>query len=157
MEFPLIAGLYLGLSAFFQDNWVMAVIGIAGGAMLIFMGQGMIRQRFREDSEEDCLPYHPFWVGIITSVSNPYLFLWWATVGILLITTAAGFGAWAVVMLAVVHWSCDLVWDAFVGFAAFRSRVLWTKRNQAIILGGCGIVLIGFGIYFMASPLLALA
>jgi threonine/homoserine/homoserine lactone efflux protein len=155
VEFPLIAGLYLGLGGLFENVTVMSVIGLVGGAMLIYMGTDMIRKRRAGPEDAEPLPYHPFWVGIITSLSNPYFFLWWATVGILLITTASSFGAWAVAVFAITHWSCDLVWDAFVGYAAFRSRDIWNERVGSAILGICGIVLIWFGAYFMTTPLLA--
>ena len=154
VEFPLIALIYFGLGSFFEDDTTMMAIGLVGGAMLLYMGFGMIRHRRVDPEEEKYLPYHPFWVGIITSLSNPYFFLWWATVGLLLITQANNFGAWVVALFAVLHWSVDLVWDAFVGFATFRSRKLWTPRTQEFVLGGCGLVLFAFGIYFIASPLL---
>jgi threonine/homoserine/homoserine lactone efflux protein len=155
VEFPLIAGLYWGLDTFFQDEGVMIIIGLGGGAMLVFMGYGMVRHQIHQNEEKDGLPYHPFWVGIITSLSNPYFFLWWATVGILLITTAGGFGAWAVALFAVTHWSCDLAWDAFVGYASFRSKYFWNPRTQSAVLQVCGIILVAFGAYFMLSPILA--
>ncbi len=154
VEFPLIAALYFGLDAFFQDDGVMIFIGLAGGAMLLYMGYGMVTHRGDDPEEEKYLPYHPFWVGIITSLSNPYFFLWWATVGILLITQASTFGAWAVAIFAIIHWLCDLVWDAFVSYATFRSREFWTGRTQSLVLGGCGVVLIIFGIYFIVSPII---
>ncbi len=155
VEFPLIALIYFGLGSFFEDQGTMTVIGLVGGAMLLYMGHGMIRHRADDPEEEKYLPYHPFWVGIITSLSNPYFFLWWATLGLLLISTASTFGPWAVAIFAVIHWSCDLVWDAFVGYVTFRSRHFWRGRAQEIVLGLCGMVLFAFGIYFIVSPILA--
>lgn len=155
VEFPLIAALYLGLDALFQDSTTMAIIGLAGGAMLIHMGRGMIIHRTDDPGEEKYLPYHSFWVGFITSLSNPYFFLWWATVGVLLITQASKFGAWAVAVFAVTHWLCDLAWDGFLGYATFRSRNLWSAKTQSLVLGGCGIILVVFGIYFILSPIIA--
>lgn len=154
VEFPIIALLYFGMGDFFGDRNVMAVIGLAGGAMLAVMGWGMVSHRAESPKKQRYLPYHPFTVGLITSLSNPYFFLWWATVGLLLISAASLFGALFVAAFAAVHWSCDLVWDSALAYAAFRSRRLWTRRTRSWILGTCGTVLIAFGAYFMASPLL---
>jgi threonine/homoserine/homoserine lactone efflux protein len=154
VEFPLIAMIYLGLGRLFEDVAVMALIGLVGGAMLIFMGAGLVRHRAAEPGKGRYLPHHPFVVGLITSLSNPYFFLWWATVGLLLVSTATTFGAWAVALFAVAHWSCDLVWDASIAFMTFKSGRFWTAKAQEAVLGVCGIVLICFGIYFMAMPLL---
>lgn len=154
VEFPLIALIYLGLGELFEDRAVMAVIGLAGGAMLVLMGIGMVRHRASPQEDDRYLPYHPFIVGLITSLSNPYFFLWWATVGLLLISAASSFGAWAVAAFAVTHWSCDLVWDSAVAYMTFRSSKFWTGRTQSVVLGVCGVFLICFGAYFMAAPLL---
>jgi threonine/homoserine/homoserine lactone efflux protein len=154
VEFPLIALIYFGLGGFFEDRATMTIIGLAGGAMLIYMGWGMISHRKDNPKKERYLPYHPFTVGLITSLSNPYFFLWWATVGLLLISTASLFGGWAVAVFATVHWFCDLAWDSGLSYMAFRSRKLWRPRTMSWVLGFCGIVLLGFGAYFIASPLL---
>jgi len=155
VEFPLIALIYFGLGNLFQDKIIMTLIGLVGGAMLLYMGYGMIKHRNDDSDEERYLPYHPFIVGLITSLSNPYFFLWWATVGLLLISTASLFGGWGVVLLAIVHWSCDLVWYGVVAFMTFRSRDFWSNRTQSMVLGGCGVVLLAFGIYFVVSPIFA--
>ena len=134
---------------------LLLVGGVLGVAIALYMGYGMVRHRKAEPDKEEYLPHHPFIVGLITSLSNPYFFLWWATIGLLLISTASGFGAWAVVAFALVHWSCDLVWDWFVSFMTFKSRKFWTGNTQAWVLGACGLVLIFFGVYFIVSPLLS--
>jgi len=154
VEFPLIALIYFGLGGFFEDKAVMAIIGLAGGAVLIYMGWGMFSHRNDNPGKEKYLPQHPFMVGLITSLSNPYFFLWWATVGLLLISTASQFGPWVVVAFALAHWSCDLAWDSALSFMAFRSRNLWTRRTRSIVLGACGVVLAAFGMYFIVSPII---
>lgn len=155
VEFPLIALIFFGLGGFFESRYLMAIIGLVGGGMLIYMGLGMISHRRDNPEKEKYLPHHPFIIGLITSLSNPYFFLWWATVGLLLISSASLFGVLAVAAFAVVHWSCDLVWYSVLALMAFRSRNLWTRRTRAIVLGVCGIVLVVFGMYFIASPIIA--
>jgi threonine/homoserine/homoserine lactone efflux protein len=155
VELPLIALIYFGLGRFFENPWVMVVIGVAGGLMLLYIGWGMVKHRLDESGKEKYLPYHPIIVGIITSVSNPYFFLWWATIGLLLVSVAAGFGAWVVLIFALLHWACDVFWDWFVSLLTFKSRGLWKENTQAIVFGVCGLILIIFGIFFLAMPIVS--
>ncbi len=155
VELPLIALIYFGLGSFFENNGVMMAIGIVGGNMLIFMGQSMLKHRQADSGDEKYLPYHPLVVGIITSVSNPYFFLWWATIGVLLVSVASGFGVWMVLVFALLHWACDIFWDWFVSLATHRSKGLWKDNTQAMIFGACGLTLIAFGIFFIAMPVIS--
>ena len=99
------------------------------------------------------LPYSSFVTGIVMTGANPYFFLWWATIGIALIITAAEFGIWGLVAFAVVHWSCDLVWEQVVSMSVFRTRHLWTRKVQLIVFGICALALVGFGVWFCVSVL----
>jgi hypothetical protein len=55
------------------------------------------------------------------------------------------------IIFAVVHWSCDLVWEQIVSMSVFRTRHLWTQKVQRIVFGICALVLVGFGIWFCVS------
>jgi threonine/homoserine/homoserine lactone efflux protein len=153
VEFPLIAVIGLGFGSFFENREVAITIGVIGGAMLIYIGGNMIRMRKEIDETEKYLPYPPIVVGIITTVSNPYFFLWWATVGLALIGLALGFGILALWVFAFVHWFCDLAWDHFVSYTVFKTKRLWSEKGHNILFGVCGIIMIFFGGYFIFSPL----
>jgi threonine/homoserine/homoserine lactone efflux protein len=83
--------------------------------------------------------------------ANPYFFLWWATIGITLIYGAAEFGIYGLIIFAIVHWACDLFWEQLISYTVFRTRHLWTQQVQKFIFGICGLVLVGFGIWFCFS------
>ena len=127
------------------------VIGLAGGLMLVFMGLMVLRSFRKNVGEAADLPYNSFVTGIVLTGANPYFFLWWATIGIALIVTAAEFGIWGLVAFAVVHWSCDLVWEQLVSMSVFRTKHLWTQKVQRIVFGICALVLVGFGVWFCVS------
>ena len=131
-----------------MNQWVKAGIGLVGGLFLIFLGIRMIQKRLDKESEKTAFPYHPFVAGVITTISNPYFILWWATIGASLIIWGLAIGLIGIVGLIVVHESCDLGWDYFVAYASFKSRDLWTERRKAYILGMCGLLLVVFGICF---------
>jgi len=151
IELPLMALIYFGFARFFASPEVKIIIGLAGGLMLIFMGL-MVLRSFRKDVGEAAdLPYNSLVTGIVLTGANPYFFLWWATIGIALIVTAAQFGIWGLIIFAVVHWSCDLVWEQCVSVSVFRTKHLWTQKVQRIVFGICALALVGFGIWFCVS------
>lgn len=154
IEFPLMALIVLSLGFVFEDERVMMGIGLVGGALLILMGAMMVRARKHVALEaRESIADSALVAGVVTTSANPYFFLWWATVGALLIFTAEEFGAIVVVVFAVVHWSCDLAWYSFTSFAVFRSRHLWTPLVHEVVFGACGALMMVFGVYFMLGPL----
>lgn len=152
VEFPIMAVVYFAASSLSDPNF-LALVGTAGGVLLVFMGFQMIR--FRKSEEGRYMPYRSFLVGMITTVSNPYFFLWWATVGFALIMLATNYGLLVVLLFAVVHWSCDLSWDSFISFSVYKSRKLWTPRTRDILFLICGSILIIFGFLFIWMVILA--
>lgn len=156
VEFPLIGIMAIGFSSFFENQAVKIAIGIIGGSILVYLGYNMIRMRKDAEKEgEKYLPYHPIIVGMITTVSNPYFFLWWASIGLLLILSVLEFGLLALILFAIIHWSCDFVFDYAVSFAVFKSKKLWFEKWQNIVFGILGTFMIILGIYFIISPSLS--
>jgi len=154
IEFPLMALIVLSLGFIFEDERIMLAIGLVGGALLVFMGVKMVLERERiAVTGKDSLPESALVAGALTTSANPYFFLWWATVGAFLIVNAQEFGVVVVLVFAIVHWSCDLVWYAFTSLAVFRSRHLWTPLVHQLVFGTCGALMVLFGVYFIVGPL----
>lgn len=158
VEFPLMALIVFSLGYVFTNDYVKLGIGLVAGALLVFMGIGMIRSR-RTVAEKGLkhVPENSVLAGALTTSANPYFLLWWATVGAALITSAQYYGAIVVVIFAAVHWSCDLAWYTFTGFAVYRTKRFWTPMVHEIVFGVCGALMIGFGLYFIAGPAAELA
>ena len=148
IEFPLMVCVFF-VASWLQDSMLLAAIGIIGGLFLIVMGNQMIR--FRESEEDEYMPYTSFVAGMVTTLTNPYFFLWWATVGFSLIVMAAAFGVIIIIVFAIVHWSCDLVWDTLVSYTVNKSRRFWTPRTRTGVFVVCGGLLMVFGLYFIVS------
>lgn len=153
VEFPLMVLIILSLGYVFQNTAVKLGIGLVGGILLVFLGILMVRSRKEiAGGDKDYIPYNSITTGALTTSANPYFFLWWATVGALLISNAQEFGAIVVVAFAIVHWTCDLAWYSFTSFAVFRTKHLWTPLVHEVVFGACGALMIIFGIYFMLGP-----
>ena len=155
IEFPLMFLVYFGLAGFLKLPAVQAAIGIVGGAMLVWMGYGMIRSPQEQTANANPQAHlGPVAAGVVTTGANPYFLLWWATVGALLISRSLAFGLAGFLLLTVTHWLCDLGWDTLVSFATYHSRRLWTPLVHRIVFTVCGLTLAGFGIYFAVSAVL---
>lgn len=153
VEFPLMVLIILSLGYVFQNTAVKLGIGLVGGFLLVFLGIMMVKNRKDiAGGNKDYIPYNSITTGVLTTSANPYFFLWWATVGALLISNAQEFGAIVVVAFAIVHWTCDLAWYSFTSFAVFRTKHLWTPLVHEVVFGACGALMIIFGIYFMLGP-----
>lgn len=154
IELPLIAAIYLGLGHFSSESpLVINVIPIAGGVLLFYLGFRMFRTAGDATEEVGGLPASSVVTGILVTGTNPAVYVWWATVGAMLITEAIPFGDIGVVLLAVVHWPCDLVWSEFLSMGTFKSRKWWTGKVQRIVFSVCALVLLGFGAWFVFSGL----
>jgi threonine/homoserine/homoserine lactone efflux protein len=152
IELPLMAVIYFGFASYLASPDVKRLIGLAGGIMLVFMGVMLFRTMRKTIGEAAAdLPYNSLTTGIMLTGANPYFFLWWATIGIALIYSAAEFGIYGLIIFAIVHWACDLFWEQLISYTVFRTRHLWTPKVQKFIFGICGLVLVGFGIWFCSS------
>jgi threonine/homoserine/homoserine lactone efflux protein len=159
VEIPLIFVLMLGLHFFFEMTPVKISIGLLGGGFLLWMSYGMLQQIWRHptaDSPKSQLKSGAVAAGIILSATNPYFLLWWATVGLNLALGAKNLGLLALVLFAIVHWTCDLVWLSILSFGAFytsKGAGLFSRHFENGILLFCGGALLAFGVKFMADAL----
>ncbi len=156
IEFPLMALIALvgiGASEFLENRYVGFAIGVVGGALLIILGTSMIRSRKDLALEsEKYMPHSAATAGALTTSANPYFFLWWATVGALLVFNAQWFGPLVVVVFAITHWSCDLAWYSFTSYTVYRTKHLWTPMVHQVVFGACGLLMVVFGVYFILGP-----
>ena len=155
IEVPLILLISWGAASFFDQALVKFILGVAGGGMVVWMGIGMFRARKIIASEQKDTSYGTFAAGIMLSAGNPFFILWWATVGALLISKAAEFGAGGLWALILTHWATDLIWLSIVSAVVYKTHRLWAPTFQTAIFTLCSLLLVGFGGWFMVSGLQA--
>jgi len=156
VEFPLIAVIFFGAGALFQITTVKVIIGISGGGVLLWMAVQMLRNYRRaqilgQEREVNC-----FVAGSLLTAGNPYFLLWWATVGASLIFRAVEFGIMGLVLMAVVHWSCDLAWYQFLSWLSFQGNRFFGRRLQMGVFIVCGLAMLYFGLYFISDAVVRL-
>jgi threonine/homoserine/homoserine lactone efflux protein len=153
IEVPLILLIYFGFSRFFQDteSLIITLISFFGGVMLAYMGITMFQLRKIMVEKGKDLPVSSLGAGVLTTGGNPSFFVWWATVGALLVINAALFGPIGVLIFIIVHESADLLWYGLLSFGTHRSKHLMTPGFHEALFGALAILLIAFGGWFILS------
>jgi len=154
IEIPLIAAIYFGFGHFIGSPQVEMGIYLAGGLMLLYLGFRMFRATGETPGAVGGLPASSLLTGIVITGTNPAFYIWWATVGTVLVTSAAKFGPAGVILFTVVHLPCDFAWSEFLSVSTFKSRRWWTQKVQKIVFSVCALVLAGFGVWFCLSAFL---
>jgi threonine/homoserine/homoserine lactone efflux protein len=143
-----VAGLSVVLTGY--SSWIAA----AGGIALVAFGVLTLRGArdatigVAADARDDAAPVI---AGLVTSISNPYFWIWWLTVGSALLIGAMQGGP--VVMLAFIagHWGADLSWYTLVSAGIHKGRFFLSVRGYRAVLAACGIFLIGFGLWYLST------
>ena len=151
VEVPLILLIYFGFGHFFENTVVQLVLSIVGGGMIIWLGIIMFRARTEITRGGKDLPYNAFTAGILTSALNPFFWVWWATIGSMLVMKFVDFGTAGLITFTLVHWLCDLAWLSLVSVLVYKTQTLWGRKVQEGIFIICSLLLIGFGGWYLIS------
>ena len=98
IEALLVALLFIGLKSVLMKPVAKGILGVAGGLTLVWMGLEMLREARQglrvEFDTESAKRVRSLPRGILSSISNPYWSLWWATVGLayMVVSLERGFG-----------------------------------------------------------------
>ena len=150
IEWPLMAIIYFGISAFLKSDGVQIGLGLAGGLLLIWLSVGVFKaQPIDVNVRYEGTHKNAIVAGIATTTASPYFFLWWATVGVTIVTGAKAFGGGWAVLTGGIHWLFDAVWLLFISCFVFFLRRFLTPAVQRVISVICGLTLVGFGVYFI--------
>jgi len=150
VELPLMILVMAGAGTLLTSKTVTICVGLIGGVVLVLMGSGMIKS-LRKPETVAAAPTtkSPIWTGVVLTGANPYFYLWWVAVGPKLTSSALEIGAFALGLLALIHWLCDLIWLEVLSFAGFGGTKVLGDRAQKGVLGFCSVALIGLGLFFV--------
>jgi threonine/homoserine/homoserine lactone efflux protein len=151
VEVPLMLFIYFGLSRFFDREPVQIALYLVGGVILVWMGVSMFRKRSSFVGGGAELPYNSVIAGVVTSAANPFFFLWWVSVGSMLVMKSLSFGITGFILLITVHLACDFGWLFFISTVVYRTKTMWKEKFRVGLLIACSFLLIGFGGWFLSS------
>jgi threonine/homoserine/homoserine lactone efflux protein len=153
VELVVLSLLALGLGVALQSQAFQVGIGLVGGVLLVVLGVLSISKLKRNSGGTVITKYHPLAGGVMFStILNPTVILWWATVGLatlmeaFLIASLAG-----VVFWLLGHFLADFSWFSLVSFSVARGRRVLGTRGHHILLLVCSCVLLLLGAYFIAK------
>ncbi len=151
LEMTLLLLLVLGFSEIIKKPVLLGIVGIAGGAVLLWMSFDMLKGLGKltlDLSEGKSTWGGPVTAGILTSLSNPYWIIWWATIGLGYVIISMDFGFAGLAVFFAGHILSDLAWYSVVSLFVSRGRKYISDRIYRGIIASCAVMLILFGIYF---------
>jgi threonine/homoserine/homoserine lactone efflux protein len=181
LEALLITGLLAGLSELLHSRLLIWVVGGLGSLLLLYMGVGQLRDAIRgrvpqlaaggspvpgvapaaaaspagtAPAAATGLQRLPSAVGgAVVSMSNPYWWIWWATVGsAFLVQYRIGWGTWPLLAAFFLgHEAGDLAWYLTVSSLLHWGRRRISPRLYRGILAACGIFVSAFAVYLVVS------
>jgi len=159
VEFSLVIVLALGLLTVADQPAVKLAIGVAGGLALLVFGLMQIREAMSpktvEIRREKMAVKSHFLVGTVFTGLNPYFVLWWLVPGAKLILDSIAFASWAgVLLMYLAHVWMDYAWLTGTAYLARKGTKFVNRKGYRIVLMLFGLILIGFGFYFVVTALL---
>ncbi len=159
LELVMVVALFFGLGDWLKQNSIAGAIGLLGGLFLLWMGLDIVRSAWQGKVSLNRAPRgdrtpsttNPVVAGILTSISNPYWLMWWATIGAAYLITFRAFGIAGIVAFYVGHTLADWVWNNVVAFVVATGRRVMSDQVYRGILVVCGAFLIVLSFYFVSS------
>ena len=167
VELALVVALALGLDQLLDSDAIAAVIAFGGGGFLVWLGAQVVRHAPRQDlpaprtaasgpepgrvALSSSAAAGVVGAGMAASLSNPFWFAWWATVGAAYIAEALDEGAIGVATFYSAHILTDIGWLSVIALALATGRRIMSARVYRGILAVSGVFLLALGGWFLAS------
>ena len=153
LELVLLALIVFGVANFLNNPMVFSIIAFLGGFVLVYMGYNIMRNLRNYNLSTINVGakqgIHPVITGIVVSLSNPYWFIWWITIGMGYVIFARDLGMAGVLAFFAGHILSDLVWYSFISYGVqFGGKYLNLKIIKSILFV-CSFFLIVFGVFFI--------
>ncbi len=105
-------------------------------------------------SNENSSSFRSIINGVLTSLSNPFFFIWWATIGgAFIFKGMAMAGFLGIFAFLLGHWLSDVAWFSTVSYLSSKSSALMQPDNYRTIMRICGVFMIFVGGYFFINSI----
>lgn len=154
MEALIVALLVFGLGRFMEASGVAGIIGIAGGVVLTWMGWRMIKSArggslsLNRAGGDEKTTVGPVSAGMLSTLANPYWFLWWATVGASYVALSQQHGLPGVLLFFGGHILADLSWLLVIAVLLVTGKKFISDRFYTGVVTALGVFLIILAAYF---------
>ena len=161
MELLFTLAIALGLSAGLASPHLQRLIAAGGGVLLLYIGGSYLHAVARgsialpkaaADLQRKSLG-GLLWLGIVTTLANPFWYAWWATVVPGYLAEAQTLGIAAVLAFYLGHISADFAWDTLLSFTASKGRRLLSERRYRLLIAAMGGFMVYLGLIFLQAGL----
>ena len=163
LEFVIVALIAVGLSTGLNSPILTAVIALLGGALLLWMGGGMVWGALKgkmvlpkPGAEVKLLSnWQLLSLGVGATLLNPFWYGWWLTIGAsyLVLPQVQALGPGGVLAFYFGHITGDYLWDCILSGVVGGGRKWITDSIYKWIIVACGGYLVYLGIAFILSSL----
>jgi threonine/homoserine/homoserine lactone efflux protein len=150
-EIAVVLVLALGVAAVASEPIIARTIGVVGGLALVLMGGAMAHDTLRRkisyesSGEAKSAGFKLAGKGITATLSNPYWFVWWVTVGLALLVKGQEFGVFGAIVVYFGHILSDFVWYTIVSILLWKGRKLLMGTGLKVLLLICAAFLLYLG------------
>jgi threonine/homoserine/homoserine lactone efflux protein len=164
LEVGVVVAVVAGLGPWLERDPVFGTLGVVGGLLLAVLGVITVRSArtasLQPESEagKTAPPIHgPVLAGMATTLSNPYWWLWWSTIGLTYMALSRDTaGTPGLLSFYFGHISADLAWLCLVAAAVAAGRRVCPPAVYRWVLTACGVALVALGLYFLVQGWLRL-
>jgi len=125
-----------------------------GGGALIIMGLLVFRKSFSltvPTQQRSSGHRYAMVGGVVFTAFNPSFPVWWASVGTPVVLKIYLGGLLGVALFMVGHWAADFGWYALVSYGVSRGKSVLTDRAYRLLIRVLGLILVGFGVFFIVG------
>jgi threonine/homoserine/homoserine lactone efflux protein len=167
LELLIVAAFYLGVLKYLDSPLVIKIISITGGVFLIYMAVSIIvsvaGKKIKLDLDSKKITQNLgakgtiiiTGKGILISLSNPYWYVWWMSIGAAFMIKSVQHSFGGVASFYTGHILADFIWYLFVGFLISTGRRFFNQKVYIGILLTCSAFLLYLGIRFIADFMLS--
>jgi threonine/homoserine/homoserine lactone efflux protein len=163
LEFVMVVVLAFGLSTGLNTPMVTTVIALLGGALLLWMGAGMVwgalKGKIALPTPGADVQILNDWqlvvLGVGATLVNPFWYAWWVTVGATYLAFPAvqALGLAGLLAFYFGHIAGDYLWDCLLSGVVGGGRRWITQGVYRWLIAACGAYLVYLGFVFVMSPL----
>jgi threonine/homoserine/homoserine lactone efflux protein len=165
MELLMVAALAVGMGQVLRVPLLAAGVGILGGAFLVWMGGRMGWEVVRErptvprpgESAGFGRDQSLVLLGVVTTVSNPFWYVWWVGAGGGCVLATREAGPVGLVAFYLGHVAVDYLWNTFLASVMGSGRRWLSDRVYQGLLFVCSLFLVYSGLRFVREGLGVLA
>ena len=153
LELLVVGLIAFGMQRFLSQTIFQIAISFIGGLLLIFMGTSMLIDLRRgkmhlpraKDKREKTRTQKIVWLGVASTLANPFWFAWWITVPTSYLAQEAALETLPLAAFYLGHISADFAWDSSLASFVAGERP-WMNNNVyrfIIAISGAFLVYLG--------------